>query len=436
MGRNAILIILFLTNSIIGLAQFKIRPIQLGISPGISTNGVNGGEYFNHISLNLFSSYSAGTLGFSGSLFSNFNLHNSLGLQLSGITNIIGGNRFVGMNKSEIRKLKKDDRSLFEADFYGLQLTGIANIVTGNQYGAQISGIFNKTGNCQTGVQVAGLWNFVHDHSNGVQISGLMNLTLQSHRGFQFSPIFNYAGQGVHGLQLGMVNKCGILQGRKSKNKTPISGFQVGLINKSRDSGGTQVGIINFATKGRGTQIGLINISKDRTKTDRAVGLLNFGTDWITMRLISDPLFPTTFEISHGTKYYQNVWIFGHNPLLFNPNYPRWKFGHSYERTKLKQLCGCCPVIEFVSWGFAIENYQYPDKALNKNITTSFKIQKGWLTKANPSNGIYFMIGIKTGPTLSLNDGQIPTRIFRIKNENIGSVISFNILPYIGVVYM
>ena len=130
MGRNVILIVFLTLSSIIGLAQFKVRPIQLGISPGISTNGIKGGEYFNHFSLNLFSSYAAGTLGFSGSLFSNFNLHNSLGLQISGITNIVGGNRYVGMNKSEIRKLKKLERSLFEADFSGLQLTGIANILT------------------------------------------------------------------------------------------------------------------------------------------------------------------------------------------------------------------------------------------------------------------------------------------------------------------
>ena len=434
MGRKWFLIFTFALFSIVGLAQFKVRPLQLGISPGISTNGINGGEYFNHVSLNLLSSYAAGTLGFSGSLFSNFNLHNSQGLQISSITNIVGGNRFVGMTKSEIKKLHREERSMFEADFSGLQLTGVANIVTGNQYGVQIAGIFNKTGNCQSGVQIAGIWNFVHDHSTGIQLSGLMNLTILTHRGLQFSPLFNYAGQGMHGMQLGLMNKCGILQGRKSKNKTPISGFQIGLMNKSRDSGGTQIGLINIATKSRGTQIGLINISKDREKTDRSIGILNFGDAWSTLRLTADPLFPSSFEISHGTDYWQDVWIFGYNPYLFNSNYPRWKIGHSYERTKLKQLCACCPVIEFTSWGFTIENNRFPDKERNKNITATLKIQKGWLTKANPSNNIYFMIGIKGGPTWSSNI--MSTRLYYYHNEQRNFGINFNVLPYIGILYM
>ena len=436
MGRKSFLIILFTLFSIVGLAQFKVRPIQLGISPGISTNGIDGGEYFNNISINLLSSYSAGTLGLSASLFSNFNLHNSFGLQVSGITNIVGGNRFVGMTKSEIRKLKKEERMMFEADFKGLQITGIGNVITGNQYGVQIGGIFNKTGDCQSGIQIAGLWNFVHDHSEGLQVSGLMNLTKLSHRGVQFSPLFNYAGQGLHGIQVGLMNKCGILQGRKSKNSTPISGFQIGLINKSIDSGGTQVGLINIASKSRGTQIGLINISKDREKSDRSVGILNYGDAWATLRLISDPLFPTTFEVSHGTDYWQDVWILGYNPHLFTPNYPRWKIGHSYERTKLKQLCACCPVIEFTSWGFTIENFRYPDKSRNSNLTIMAKIQKGWLTKANPSNGIYFVIGAKAGPTYGQAIQGIPTQMFQYHNENINGTINFNFLPYIGILYM
>ena len=425
---------LFILHLLISLVygQTNTRLIEIGFVPGISTNGIKSGEITNHFSLGLFSTYSSAILGVNISGFSNYTLHNSYGFQFSGIANIVGGNRFVGMTKTEKRKLLKENRTLHEASFTGFQLSGVGNLTTGNYWGGQISGIFNKTGNSMTGAQVGGLWNFVHDHAEGIQISGIMNLTLSSFTGFQSSLIFNYAGTNFHGLQFGLINKCKILLGRKSRNKTFISGYQTGFLNITKKNGGVQVGLINIGNKNTGKQIGLINYSENQK--GRAIGLLNIGTTMNSLQFTTDPLYATNISLNHGTIHFKNAWTFGYNPFLINCYTPRWKMGYSYLQMKLSPICLSCEFKKLRAWGFSIENYRYPNGLLNKNISSFLEAKKAWLLKSN--SGIFLVLGVKGGPTFSKHYIETPTSIYYFKNTEHNMNVDLTLLPYIGILYI
>jgi len=205
--------------------------------------------------------------------------------------------------------------------------------------------------------------------------------------------------------------------------------LQIGLVNKSSDAGGTQIGLINIATKSRGTQIGLINISREREKTDRATGILNTGTYDGSIRITTDPLLPSSFSISHGTSYWQNEWIFGYAAVAISDQHPKFKYGYSYERTKMFYPCGNCPETKITAWGFGIDNYRFTDKSKNWNASAYLKIQKSWLIK----KGFFFMMGAKGGIIWSTT--KYPLQIHYYKTEKTNFGYNINILPYVGILY-
>ncbi|MCF6352028.1 MAG: hypothetical protein L3J06_03360 [Cyclobacteriaceae bacterium] len=87
---------------------YKKSTIQLGLFPGISTNGLDLGEYENLFSLNLFTGYGYSTRYFEMNGLAGFNTASASGIHISGIANFLGGNEMVGLTEKEKRKQRRN----------------------------------------------------------------------------------------------------------------------------------------------------------------------------------------------------------------------------------------------------------------------------------------------------------------------------------------
>ncbi|GAO43433.1 hypothetical protein FPE01S_02_05380 [Flavihumibacter petaseus NBRC 106054] len=175
---------------------FTVRPVQVSLTPGLSSNGKLNAQVVNNFSFNVFGGYSGGVKGF----------------ELGGLFN---------MDKKDV------------------------------QY-VQVGGLFNIVGGNMTGVQIGGLSNTVLGSGDGLQIGGLNNFTAKSVRGVQVSGISNYTGRSLTGMQLGGVTNFV----RDTLKGAQIGG----VINFARKLKGVQIGLINVADTSEGYSIGLINI--------------------------------------------------------------------------------------------------------------------------------------------------------------------------------
>ncbi|MEO8473635.1 MAG: hypothetical protein ABI477_15655, partial [Chryseolinea sp.] len=109
MFRIAFFSLILLLASHVAIAQVKKKSreynkvFQLSIFPGISTNGVSSGSYYNSFSLNLFGGLSAGNRVLEIGLLTSNNLKTTTGIQFAGLANIVGSNAFVNLSQSEER---------------------------------------------------------------------------------------------------------------------------------------------------------------------------------------------------------------------------------------------------------------------------------------------------------------------------------------------
>jgi len=148
--ERCVIILLFFSLSIETYSQVnkKIREydktLQLSIFPGISTNGVSSGSYYNSFSLNLFGGLSAGNRVLEIGIISNSNLKSTTGIQIAGLANIVGANAFINLSLSEERSLINTED--FEVNRKGIQIAGMLNYVLNNASGIQISGGLNVVG--------------------------------------------------------------------------------------------------------------------------------------------------------------------------------------------------------------------------------------------------------------------------------------------------
>jgi hypothetical protein len=143
--------------------EYNDRIFQLTLFPPIGTNGPDGRNCVNQLSLNILWGESAGLRG----------------IELGGILNR-------------------------ELDFVkGVQFAGVANLVTGDVTGLQFTHVINVAGGNVTGGQFSGFMNISHDVT-GVQSSGFMNIA-GSVTGAQASGFLNIAGN-VKGSQIGFIN--------------------------------------------------------------------------------------------------------------------------------------------------------------------------------------------------------------------------------------
>lgn len=348
-------VFLFLAVSLQGYGQVKkkIREyekgFQLSLFPGISTNGISSGSYYNLYSFNLFGGLSAGNRVLEVGLLTNGNMKTTTGIQLAGLANIVGTNAFINLTLSEERTLINTED--FEVNRKGIQVAGFLNYVLNNTSGLQFSGGFNVVGNNFKGLQLAGIGNSAGETTVGLQLAGLYNLSKESVGGFQISSLFNYTDAQLSGVQLGLINKARTIKGKKSTPPTGARGLQLGLLNFCKAMDGAQIGLINFGGDARGKQIGLINFfskypSKERVRMGTPIGLLNFGSKGSYFRLYYNEIFATNLEYTTGNclncswvigsemPFDDSNQIFNQNALIlgFDPSQDTWGFGYGFQK--------------------------------------------------------------------------------------------------------
>lgn len=174
---------------------FTVRPVQVSLTPGLSSNGKLNAQVINNFSFNVFGGYSGGINGAEiGGLF-NLDKKEVKYFQLGGLFNIVGG------------------------AVQGVQIGGLNNTVFDSVKAFQLGGLYNHVGGNMQGIQLAGLVNFTRFKTRGIQFAGIGNISVQKINGVQFAGVFNYTRK-LNGVQFGLINVA-----------DSSSGYSIGLIN-------------------------------------------------------------------------------------------------------------------------------------------------------------------------------------------------------------
>ncbi len=433
--------VLMLLVAVTGYGQVnkKIREyekgFQLSLFPGISTNGISSGSYYNSFSINLFGGLSAGNRILELGLITNANMKTTTGIQVAGLANILGTNAFINLTLSEERTLINTED--FEVNRKGIQIAGFLNYVLNHTSGIQVSGGFNVTGNNFRGLQLAGIGNSAGETTVGLQLAGIYNLSKESVGGFQISALFNYTDAQLSGLQLGAINKARWIKGKKSTPPTRARGLQLGLINSSKGMDGWQVGLINFGGDARGKQIGLINFfskypSKERTRMGTPIGLINIGSKGSYFRLSYNEIFPTNLEYTTGNclncswvigsemPFDDSNQIYNQNALIvgYDPSQDTWGFGYGFQKVLYNKFSVRPSPLNkkrVITYGI---------KALHLNRSLSFDDSFNILTRLNAEYGkrwrfLYVFAGISLNYFLS--DSDDASDVYKIKSVRVSA---------------
>src|SRR4029079_11228249 len=195
---------------------FTTRPVQVSLTPGLSSQGKMSGQVVNNFSLNVLGGYTAGTNGVEiGGVF-NIDKKEVKYFQAAGVFNVDGG-KMKGFQVAGINNTVLDTS-------YGFQAAGINNLVKGKFAGFQVGGVYNHVADSVKGVQIAGVANFARRKLSGVQIAGVGNVSNKETDGVQIAGVFNYSKK--------------------------LKGVQIGLINIADTSAGYSIGLINIIIKG------------------------------------------------------------------------------------------------------------------------------------------------------------------------------------------
>lgn len=307
-------------------SAYKKSTFQLGLFPGMSTNGLNLGEFDNLFSFNIFTGFGHSTRHFELNGLTGFNTSSSSGIHISGLANYIGGNGQVGLTDKQKRH---ERRTGYETNLSGFQISGVLNYVGTNVFGAQLTLGVNNVSNYLMGVQVSGLFNYVAGFTLGTQVSIIGNYSKKSMSGVQFSLLINATQGSYSGIQIGAYNKVGIIYPTKGPTASKNTALQIGVINLSGDMGGWQIGILNIGDRVAGTQIGIINIFKNAKSVDYkdgpAYGLLNFGS-YFNPRIYISELFLTNYGIYTGKALNSRVksafrTVYSYNETIYSTNH-------------------------------------------------------------------------------------------------------------------
>ena len=195
---------------------FTTRPVQVSLTPGLSSQGKMSGQVVNNFSLNVLGGYTAGTNGVEiGGVF-NIDKKEVKYFQAAGVFNVDGG-KMKGFQVAGINNTVLDTS-------YGFQAAGINNLVKGKFAGFQIGGVYNHVADSVKGVQAAGVANFARRKLSGAQFAGVGNVSNKETDGVQIAGVFNYSKK--------------------------LRGVQIGLINIADTSAGYSIGLINIIVKG------------------------------------------------------------------------------------------------------------------------------------------------------------------------------------------
>jgi hypothetical protein len=188
----------------------------------------------------------------------------ALGIQISGLGSINGGNT-VGVTTAGLAGYGGKNllgasvtglASIHLGTVTGLQATGVANLAGTGLQGAQVSGVVNVAGAADSaragmppdaiGLQAAGVSNVVAGSFSGLQAAGVANVVSGEVTGLQTSGAVNFASE-LRGAQIGVINIGG-----------PVAGVQIGVLNIASQVTGTQIGVVNVAESVDGASIGVV----------------------------------------------------------------------------------------------------------------------------------------------------------------------------------
>ena len=208
----------------------KLRKANINIGISGDIDSLQG------VQTNLFSSVIRRSgKGFSGGIFAALTVKDFTGVQLSSITNIVGGT--IG----------------------GVQMAGVMSAAK-KVTGVQFAGMNNISGLDLVGVQLSGICNISMGVRSGAQISGVMNVCAGNMNGFQFSA-FNYCDT-LNGGQFGLVNIC----------ISHPKGMQIGLVNYMRDDVKRRIGLVNISPQ---TNIQMLLYGGNTSRLNIAARFLN-----------------------------------------------------------------------------------------------------------------------------------------------------------------
>ncbi|MDH5398725.1 MAG: hypothetical protein OEX02_11290 [Cyclobacteriaceae bacterium] len=438
-------------NAQVKRLRYQDRSFQISLVPGVSSNGINEGWYFNKFSINLLSGVSAGSRHLELAGISNLSLQQTTGIQIAGIANIIGANAFINLTLREERNRIVEEE--FKSKLTGIQISGIENFVRDDMVGGQLSGVFNIVYGSSLGIQIAGLGNISNKDLTGLQLAGFYNIAVKSVGGIQIAGFINSTNGALAGIQLGMFNKNTVMVGKKTTPPVKYRSLQIGLINKSKLMAGTQIGLINISREMRGTQIGLINFFKAKPPSEGQrsgipIGLLNISSTGGFLRLSADELFLLNVDKSTGNcyncsntpyrmpfddryqKFNQNVLIFSYNPEFAQNARPLWAFGYAFERIKYNKVTmfpmrsGPQNKTHFFSWGAKVQHLNWSknlEKAFNIRTAVIGRIGKVWKKK-------YLFVGLSLNHYLSTIKEQALGNQLMMINSSTG-IINHNTWP-------
>jgi len=319
----------------------KNKAIQLGLVPGIGTNGTASGRKFNLLSINALVGYSAGSRGFDFSGLLNMNRFNMKGIQLSGLGNLVGGRtsgfQFGGL--ANVVRLQTSGIQLAGiSNFSGLsmqgfQFAGITNVVRGKIKGFQVSVVNNVVTDGGSGVQISGISNFMQGKISGIQFAGVSNSTVGEVSGFQFAGVFNSGFKKFSGLQMsGAFNTVfGEMRGWQTAGafnfvSRSVKGVQIaGASNLVFGKlSGVQISPINLAHTVKGFQIGVINLAR-KYESGIPIGLLNFA-GYYGIETGAEETGMLFFKAKTGVKRFYNIVSGGLEPIRVD----FWKAGYGF----------------------------------------------------------------------------------------------------------
>lgn len=329
------------------IQEYK-RHFQFSLFPGISTNGIQSGSYYNNFSINLFGGLSRGNGILEVSPISNANIRSTTGIQLAGLANVVGANAFINMTTAEENAILHED---YESNDKGIQVAGLLNYVRNNAAAIQLAGGLNVVGRDFKGVQLSGIGNSAGGFAVGLQMAGFYNIGKESFAGVQVASLFNYTDGQLSGTQISLINKARIMTGRKSTPPTRARGLQIGLINFCKATDGVQIGLINFGGDSRGKQIGLVNffskeMPHEKVRNGTPIGLLNYGSKGSYFRIYYNEVFATNIEYTTGNclncsrvidsemPFDDRNQIFNQNALIlgYDPFQQTWGFGYGFQK--------------------------------------------------------------------------------------------------------
>lgn len=318
---------------------FTVRPYQLSLLPGLSTNGRLNSQVINNVSVNALGGYSGGVNGVELAGWFNINNKDVRWVQAAGLVNIVGG-QVDGIQLAGISNTVRDSVT-------GFQAAGISNFVGRQFIGAQMGGIYNHVGGAMNGLQAAGIGNFGNSDTKGAQIAGILNVNRRNINGAQIAGILNVNFQETNGAQI------------------------TSIINYTKKLKGVQIGLVNIADTSEGYSIGLINI---------------ILKGYHKLALYGNEEFPFNAAFKTGNSKLYSILLAGVEPTKDKKAYT---FGYGIGREFYAQRRLSLST-ELTAQQVYLGDWDYANILSRANVQARFKLGKNLAVFAGPALSVYY----------------------------------------------